>query len=592
MLRSKYPFSAAFEKHPQRTFLFAAFILLLALYGRSLNAPFVYDDLDQIVNNPNLQSWNGFAHRFLLQPVSLNSAYFGHASSTYRPLFWLSLYLDRNIWGLHPFAFHATSIIFHFLNGYLLFTFLRKWKFSKEKAAAAALLWLSLPINTEVVAWVSCLCYVLGTCFVLLCLLSMLTYQRTRKPRWAALCFLTALAALCTYEQAVVTLPLAILLVFSRPWKTIRAWVPVGAIALATIGVEVLRTAVGVHSFSSLASLPWIGLALWQHVILALLPIHMSVERSTSISLQQPHFWPYVGLGCLALALLFFLIRRKWNTPPLVGVLWFLIAVAPLCLIRTYQGIAERTIYLADIGIVISIVAAMALLKGPHVRRVFQTCLLVWVAWNLGRTFLRVGDWTDPLQLYRSSLAATPQSALLHYNIAFTLRENGQLLEAIQEYRQALAMHPQYPHAYASIGDTYLQMNSYTEAETAYLQALEQNPKDTLALLNLGTAYQSSGDSNKAEAAFQKIIQIDPHNASAYTDLGVLYMGEKRSTEAIYQFAKAIDLRTTDIVPYYDLGVLFQQSGRGDLAMVLYKKVLELKPDDQDTIRNIQILRQ
>ena len=136
------------ETHQKKTFLLLAVVLIGFLYWRSLGSPFVYDDLDQIVNNPNLSEWSNFAHRFLLRPVDLTSSLLSNAGSTYRPVFWMSLFIDRKLWGLDPFGYHLTNLVLHLLNGLLAFFLLLRLRLDPKAALAAGLIWLSLPIST------------------------------------------------------------------------------------------------------------------------------------------------------------------------------------------------------------------------------------------------------------------------------------------------------------------------------------------------------------------------------------------------------------------------------------------------------------
>lgn len=583
-----------FEMYPTRTFVLFATALVLLTYGSVLGAPFVYDDLAQVVNNPNLQPWSNFAHRFLAQPVALSTSYLGYGGSAYRPVFWLAIYLDHSLWGLNATAFHATNLLLHLLNGILLFLLFRKTKIPATVAAAIGLIWLSLPVNTEVVAWVSARAYELCTLFTLGCLLASLQYLQTKRTYWLLVSFLSILAADLSHELGVVALPLLLLVLWTmRPAVSLRLWLlPAAGILLASFASAGVREAVGVKSFTTFASVKWSLLAFSQYLHLSLLPVHMSVERSTSLSLQQSHIWSYVGLCFVAAGFAYAAIRRRENPSILEGLCWYLIVILPFCFVMTYQGIAERFVYMAGIGLVAALVAGVFGIRHPAVKQVLTLCLIGWSLWNIGRTYLRARNWTDPVQLYRTSLEGTPKSALLHFNLGFTLRERGQMQESLQEYRRALELDPRYPNGYASIGDVYLGMNAYRDAIEAYQKALTQKNNDTSVLLNLGSAYQGMGANEEAEAAWQKLLHVDPKSSAAHTDLGVLYLSEQRTNDAMHQFAMAIDLKTTDIVPYYNLGALFQQAGRGDLAMVLYKKVLELKPDDADTLRNMQLLQQ
>src|SRR5271168_2939889 len=85
-------------QHEILGFLAISTLWILALYWNSLSAPFVYDDLDQIVNNPSLASWHTFAHRFLLAPVAFTTDLRGTGGLSYRPLYWITLFLDRGLW--------------------------------------------------------------------------------------------------------------------------------------------------------------------------------------------------------------------------------------------------------------------------------------------------------------------------------------------------------------------------------------------------------------------------------------------------------------------------------------------------------------
>jgi Flp pilus assembly protein TadD len=592
-MRKRSSSAFSLHEHPGRTFLLLSGILILFLYWRSFTSPFVYDDLDQIVNNPNLSSWSAFVQRFLLHPVALTTSFLGYAGSTYRPLFWLSLFIDRAIWGLDPSGFHATNVVLHLVNGNLGFALLRRLKTPVLPAAAVSLLWLSLPINTEVVAWVSGRSYALCSLFILICLLSALNSIRQGGFMWRLACSATAACAVLSHELGIVILPLLLLLLLHTEHQRSRnLFITLGIICLAAIGVELLRFLVGVKSFSALASVKWASLALWKYLVLTLFPLHMSVERSTSISLSQSHPWLPAEILCIVLLIAYAVLRRRNNPALLGGLTWFAICIAPFVVLMNYQGLAERFTYLASIGIVAAMIALCSIPSQPPFRNLLMMFVAVWGVWNIYRTTVRVVDWSDPVRLYRNSLQATPQSPSLWYNLAFSLRQRGDLDEALTDYQHVLQLDKSYPNAYASLGDVYLQLGSFSAAQAAYKQALAQTPEDIAVLLDSGAAYQSAGAMREAETSYQRVLQIDPANSAAHVNLGVLYLSEKRSNEAADQFRMAIDLKTKDPVPYYDLAVLYQQSGQADLALVLYKKVLELKPNDEDTLANLKILGQ
>jgi len=201
-----------------------------------------------------------------------------------------------------------------------------------------------------------------------------------------------------SHELGVIVLPLLLVLVFGtelqRSKKLLTA---IEVIALAMFGVEALRIGVGVKSFSALTSLKWVGLAFWEYVALTLFPLHMSVERSTSISLNEPHLWFYAGLIGFVIALAYAVMQRKRNPILVHGLSWFGIGIAPFCIMMSYQGLAERFAYFAAIGMVGAIVAVCLQANHPKVRKALTVCVTVWSLWNFYRTAVRATDWSYEL---------------------------------------------------------------------------------------------------------------------------------------------------------------------------------------------------
>ena len=73
-----------------------------------------WDDAANIIDNPYYRGlgWSQIHWMFTTFYMSL-----------YRPLTWVTLGLDYSLWGLNPFGYHLTSLIFHAINA-LLFYFI------------------------------------------------------------------------------------------------------------------------------------------------------------------------------------------------------------------------------------------------------------------------------------------------------------------------------------------------------------------------------------------------------------------------------------------------------------------------------------
>jgi len=537
----------------------------LLLYGRSLQSPFVYDDLDQIVRNPNLADWHKVFTHFLTAPIDFTTVFRTAATSgsTYRPLYWLTLALDRHLWGLSPTGFHLTSLLLHTLNGSLLFHLLRRLRIAALPAAAATLLWLSLPINSEAVAWISARAYPLCLLFLLLNLLSTLRYLENRRPLALLATFAAAAAALLSHESGVLILPFAALAILLGSRNQASSLKPKPALAilgadLAAIALFfIARIAVKAHSATGSSAPLSFALTLWKYIGWTLLPVRMSIERSTSTppnTLSPPAILAWIALAGL-IALTIFLWKRFPATS--FGLAWLLIALAPFCgLVFLYQGMAERFCYIASIGAAIALVSFITAQKPPS-RTILFGLVALWAAWGVYRLQARLSDWNSTVQLYRSSLETTPDS----------------------------------PSLWANLGSVLRDLNQPSEAADAYQHSLALNPNDADATLNLAVVLHQSGNDQQAEPAFRRAITLAPNNSAAYTNLGVFLYQQGHPEEAAKMFQSAIDHRATDPTPYFNLAVLYQQSGRPDQALALYRKVLELRPNDPETLANIQRLQ-
>src|ERR1700722_11355906 len=203
---------ARISSNPALVFFGISAVWVLTLYWRAIFNPFSsYDDVTNVVSNSGLSSWQGIIY-YLRTNVSFVGDLRGSGESYYRPLYWISLALDRKVWGLSPIAFHLTNVVLHWLNGFLLFTLLRRIRVPLEIAASTSLVWLALPLNSEVVAWVSARAYLLAALFILLSALLAQLYLETKRTVALGAYALTALCALLCHEAGILVLPLTVLI--------------------------------------------------------------------------------------------------------------------------------------------------------------------------------------------------------------------------------------------------------------------------------------------------------------------------------------------------------------------------------------------
>jgi hypothetical protein len=135
--------SPARRPPPTAAWAFALVVGTFAAFWPILSNGFVdWDDSAAIVGNARLGRFDPASLGWTLSTTLL-----GH----FQPLAWLSLSLDRALWGLNAGGFHLTSLILHAASAVLLFYFLRGLlgggAASSAPAAAAAALFAWHPLR-------------------------------------------------------------------------------------------------------------------------------------------------------------------------------------------------------------------------------------------------------------------------------------------------------------------------------------------------------------------------------------------------------------------------------------------------------------
>jgi protein O-mannosyl-transferase len=580
------------RRHPVASYILASILLVSILYAHAVTAGFAsYDDTPQIVQNPTLSTLAG-SLKYFRSPVSFVSDFRGNGGAFYRPVFWLSLAVDEKLWGLSPVAFHLTNVLLHWLSALFFFLLLRRLGISSASSALTSLLWISLPINSEAVAWISGRPYCLATCFLLLGTLLAERYLALASWKYLAGYFLAALCAVFSHEAGVLIVAFTVLLAIVKHEAKSRAALMLYAVSAVTMLLYLgLRHAAATTAVPLKGTIASFGLYFWKYLFWMALPIHMSIERSTD---TPPAAWSGHALAawlCLVLACAALIaMRRKVPQSP-IGFAWLGIGLLPFCgIVFIYQGMAERYTYIASAGLALMVVVFAASLPARW-RPVALTLIVLWVMWGVYRLETRLSDWSDAGSLYAHSLQATPGSTKLHYNLGAVLEERKDFARASGEYNKAVALDPSYEPALAGLGNVELNLGKAQEASQMFQKALELRPDDVKAVTNYGTALESLGAIDAAKKQYQRAISLAPDNDDAYCDLGVLFFRAGDAQAAVQEFDQAARINPSDPTPLFNLAAIYQKSGRPELAVKLYERVLQLSPGDPDAISALQSLQ-
>src|SRR3954470_1576741 len=201
-----------------RTALLAALLVALTLlaFWPVVNCGFVnFDDNQYVYENAMVQRG--------LSGEGIRWAFTTGALANYHPLTWLSLMLDRTLWGDGALAFHVTNVALHATNAVLLFLVLRRMTGATWRSLLVAAIFAIHPLRVESVAWVSSRKDCLSAFFGLLAIAGYVRYvRRPSVARYGSIAALFAASLLC--KATFVTLPAVLLLLDHWPLRRMRPW--------------------------------------------------------------------------------------------------------------------------------------------------------------------------------------------------------------------------------------------------------------------------------------------------------------------------------------------------------------------------------
>src|SRR6185503_14617809 len=189
----------------RRSFSIIAGIFLVGslIYANTLKAPFVYDDEPFIVYNTNIKDLGNLP------------AIWHAAAVPSRFISFLSFALNYHFHGLDVAGYHLVNIGIHLINALLVYWLmlltLRGHEARRMLAAAIALLFLTHPIQTQAVTYITQRFTSLATLFYLAAICFYASGRVYRKPIYYAGAVLSAVLAMFTKEIAL-TLPVAIIM--------------------------------------------------------------------------------------------------------------------------------------------------------------------------------------------------------------------------------------------------------------------------------------------------------------------------------------------------------------------------------------------
>jgi protein O-mannosyl-transferase len=479
--------------------------LILIIYGQSLWGGYVFDDRG-INDYRGILSDLGSLKEAALQP------YWEQSAGLYRPTTLLSYAFNIIFLGGSAFSFHLVNLLLYFGICVTIFIFLKRLFGNEKLALLSALIYLVLPIHTEVVANITGRSELLSLLFSLLLLTE---FTKERVNFWLAGIYM--LLAIGAKETAIAALPLVLLVILIKErtigWGLVRQYFrPVSATVIGvSIYFFVRFFVLGPDHFSGVetslienpllfASTPdRIATALsifWMYIQKSFVPLNLCSDYSYNqipVLNSFAHLSTLLGLVILigsAIGSLYFLKRKPIVSLSLgIFFLGFLLVSNIFFPIGTIAG--ERLFFFPSLGLVI----LLALLLSNIGRK--ELIIVVLIVYSLF-SFHRQGFWLTEEKLFLNALECAPNSVLSRSNAGAAYLFRGELDKAAEQLEISRSIKPIYSKGLNNLGLVYWKQGRVEEAKNLYHESLKQKYPYPGAIENLGLLYLGTGEWDKA----------------------------------------------------------------------------------------------
>ena len=414
----------------------------------------------------------------------------------YLPLSMTSLMLDWAMGGRPDDlrVFHRTSLVLHLLVSVLLVLILQRLFGAWVPAVVTGLLFGLHPLTVEPVAWVGERKTLLATFFALAGLLSWLQYVRRGRPLWQVAAVALYVLALLS-KPTVAMLPLLLLLLDLWPLRRLSArsvlekWpfflvsLAAGAVTLASHGRTVgIATAAGTDLLRRLAQA---GYLLGFYLAKLVHPVDLSpvYPVPTPFDLSNPAL--RLALGGAGLLTLLLALAARRARGPLVGWLFFVVAIAPTLGLVRYSWVtaSDKYVYFPIVGFLVVLAGGLtAWWRSPRFgglagRGVLLGLALVVLAAEARGVRATLGHWTDSLTLRRHIVAIAPDAPAAHLGLGTFLEQRAAHAEALRHFRRAVELDPGRADAQLDLGLALERQGRLTEALDHLRTAVRCSPE-------------------------------------------------------------------------------------------------------------------
>ncbi|HBG61496.1 MAG TPA: hypothetical protein DDX37_06675 [Candidatus Omnitrophica bacterium] len=582
-------------------------ILGMIVYSNSLKIPFHFDDQIFIINNPTIRNLGDIGQIFksLLPERSRFIAFYSFA-------------LNYHFYKLDVFGYHLTNLIIHIVSSLLVWRMalllisaplVKDDKVFKNKdliAFFAALLFVSHPVQTQAVVYITQRFASLATLFYLLSVVLYLKARLIGENTKARLGYFIAsgLAALMGMftKEITITIPITIVLIevlffgsrsknenFFIYLKSGKRWLYLLIfLAFFLIIPKLFHFTVVDQLFSPKQSNSHDGdiITFGRYVLtqfrvsvtfIKLLFVPVSQNVDYDFALSKSLLDPETMLSFMAFSLMFLagIMLRKKNVLASFGILWFYATFLPNFVPRS-DVIFEHKLYLISFGF--CFLAATIVFKKFRSKRngIILLCIIIFIYSVL--TYQRNQIWRSEVSLWTDAAKKSPFKSRALNNLGFALLKQKKFDLAFQYFNKVIKYNPAFVRSYDNRGTVYHQWNKNDLALNDFNKAIELNPGFARAYYNRANVYRDEKKYDLAIQDYSKAIELQDNYTLAYNNRGNVYSFKSEYDLAVLDYNKVLELNPGFLRAYNNRGAVYIAIKQYDLALKDLNKVINLEP--------------
>ncbi|MDY6861635.1 MAG: tetratricopeptide repeat protein [Thermodesulfobacteriota bacterium] len=569
------------------------------LYVNSLNGEFVWDDKDLIL-------YNQYLNPHSIKTLLSNDFYYGNQDISkigyFRPVISLSYLADFTLWSRNPFGFHLTNLLFHLLNCIIIF-FLGLMLLKNRKASLfTTIIFLTHPIHTESVAWISGRTDLICGGFYFLSLYSFTKFI-VRDYKINLFYFLALIAFILSLfsKEMAITLPFITFIYgfyFSEQKKTLTlnkicGWLPFCLIIFAyfILRIWILEIKTNSMDINKLLQSDFL-LTVSSGFILYLKKLVFPLNFNAYIMMDKTSSVLNTGVILFFILIIFFLYGafhyRKNPGVIYFSILFFTITLLPVLNIVPLSSfvdvnfpVAERFLYIPSFGFCLFFGYLIFYLQkcSSLIKKVSIITSIIIISFYCNKTINRNKDWQNELTLNQITLKSSPGASVLYNNLGNLFYNAGKINYAKAQYERALYLRPDFAEAHNNLGGIHYNKGLLEVAEKEFKKAIALKPDYADAYSNLGVVYRDRKLYEKAIVANQKALKLKPTHKT-HNNLGIVYSMINANKKAINEFQKAIRLNPYFIEARFNLAKILTRCGLKKDTVSEYQKILEIEPDN------------